>query len=458
MTGKSVFLEEERITSVKFFTLTALFIFVYFSGSILPGFVTVVIGIAGLFLLIYNKVDQVILYSFIMLVAALTSSIPFNDTLLVIILITVYLTFNKISISKFAFFIISLAIFYLFLTTVYSMFNNVDMLYFEYFKRNIYKEFVLPVFLIILFSIIKLDARGFLKTSFFVGCVISAGQMFSYFLFGVSELTYTSAQITISTLLLLFYKDIKIKLICGFNIFLYIYLTIKGVIYFSSQDVMLIFIMAILYIFFTNKKLFLSLFLLFCILQVLGFNFDIYAYLKNDIGLEPGVAFKLSQIFIVLKSLDLSMIPWSPRVRLVELINTFDRDFFQIVFGSGYVSYITEQTVHFVQNFGEALGPDDFSAEEIHLGVFYGLHNTSRGFLHYGFVYFLIATFLFLKSIKSYNKHNYCQLTLLSSIYAFSMALWNPNIIFLYLLGSIEFCNRKYPVKSRRENEIIKVY
>jgi hypothetical protein len=158
-----------------------------------------------------------------------------------------------------------------------------------------------------------------------------------------------------------------------------------------------------------------------------------YVVLQEYFGLKADVAFKLSQVFLVLGSPDLASIPWSPRVRVVEFINTFDRNLFEIIFGSGYVSYIEESYAQFVMNLYEYLGKDDFSRSEIVSGRYYGLHNTPRGLLHYGVIYFLVSIWIFFrvhyKSLAFQLSSHYK----LANIFIFSMSIWNPSLLFVFL-------------------------
>lgn len=337
------------------------------------------------------------------------------------------------TLNKEAIFCITILFCYLFITIFISFFENIDLLYLYYLKTNVYKGFVIPVVIIVVFSCLKYGGDDYLRCMFGVSILISLGQAICIFT-GNDISVFFSYQFSISFILLLMAPSFKLKLLSLFNLAVYILLFIKGQIYFSSQDVMLVLVAVIIYfILYKRKTSFLFLILFLAIIYSNAEVQNVYSFLKDTIGLSGGVAFKFSQIFLVLGSSDFASIPWSPRVRIIELINSTDRNILANIFGSGYVSYIRESIIRFVQNKNEFLQVNDFRLDEISSGMFYGLHNTPRGFLHYGAIYFLLVTIIFYKAHKAIVSMKDSRVLSLINIFLFSLSIWNPLILFVFM-------------------------
>ena len=351
------------------------------------------------------------------------------------IFVCLLLNRRAFKLSKEGFICICIFSFYLIVTLLHSFSQNIDSVYWTYFQRNIYKEFIIPLFVIFIFSGMRKGGADYFNIMFFVSVCLSLGQLVSSVL-GNEVTIYIGYQFTISAILLLLSTSYKLKIVSLFNLLIYLSLLIKGELYFSSQDVMIVLVALATFLLLYHKWLTLSLLFMAYILYVIGVNVqNPNVFLQENFGLEPSVSFKLTQIFLVLGSSDFSSIPWSPRVRLVEFINTFDRNSFNVIFGSGFVSSINESYISFVQNKNEVLRLNDFSSSEIVSGVFYGLHNFSRGILHYGLVYFFLAIWIFNKNHKAITRLNNSKRELaLANILIFAQACWNPNIMFIFLM------------------------
>lgn len=100
--------------------------------------------------------------------------------------------------------------------------------------------------------------------------------------------------------------------------------------------------------------------------------------IQNDIMKE-----KVNNIVTLIDYLDdfdVYVLPRSPQVRAIELSNFFaETNYFQILFGKGYGSYIKDNTIPF-----DRPNEDDFTIDQIESGKFYSLHNPAALFMMYG--------------------------------------------------------------------------
>lgn len=99
------------------------------------------------------------------------------------------------------------------------------------------------------------------------------------------------------------------------------------------------------------------------------------------------------------------LIPLSPYVRLLELINiTKSGTPYSILFGNGAGGAYTDNYYPFEnKNAGKILGPDDFPIEQRISHVFTSAHNVGYPYLKYGLVWFL---FFIIFIIFSFQKKN----------------------------------------------------
>ncbi|TBT21781.1 hypothetical protein D5E83_08455 [Vibrio parahaemolyticus] len=95
---------------------------------------------------------------------------------------------------------------------------------------------------------------------------------------------------------------------------------------------------------------------------------------------------------IDLTSFDYDYLPWSPKVRVIELINVFDKNIYEVFMGNLLGGYIEETKVVF--NFNKSVFPDDdFSEDQRFTKRYYSLHNVSNVILKFG-VFFLLFSIL----------------------------------------------------------------
>lgn len=409
-------------------------IFMAIAGQLLPSAIYVGMTILSVLFFIQEKKNNFIVLSLTLLCSLVTTDLPLNDIITPTVIVAIcFLSRKNLRINKASFLCIILMMFYLFVTVLHTLNSDVDMLFLDYFKKNIYKELVFVIVFILLFSTNDFELKDFLYANVFVAFSISMSQIVAYVI-GINDFAYSSYQLTISCLLILFSTSLLVKWACLFNVVMYVFFTLLGSIYFSSQHIMLIILVIVLYMLIYKRIWFLfCLFFLLFLTVFSSFNLDVYTSLKS-FGIAPGIAFKISQLFIVLNNLDIASIPWSPRVRIIEFVNTFDRNIFSNLFGSGYVSYIEESYMPFIINSYDQIGLNDFSQVEINMGKFYGLHNTSRGLLHYGLSYFVFAIVIFIFNLRVLDKFKSDRESKMFNIFIFSMAVWNPSVFFLFLL------------------------
>ena len=140
---------------------------------------------------------------------------------------------------------------------------------------------------------------------------------------------------------------------------------------------------------------------------------------------------------------DINNIPWSPRVRVIEIVNFFDKGILDIYFGQVIGGYITESKLKFNFQFSPSV-EDDFSPEQIKTGRYYSLHNISSVLLKFGvlFYFFLFYVFiLLLKHFKKNSKFNYFSLGIVIVAVSFFNFYWTWRISFLLII--LVFCIAK---------------
>lgn len=123
------------------------------------------------------------------------------------------------------------------------------------------------------------------------------------------------------------------------------------------------------------------------------------------------IAFKINNISKLFENFSFSdrrkidLIPLSPYVRLLELINiTKSGTPYSILFGNGAGGAYTDNYYPFEnKNAGKILGPDDFPIEQRISHVFTSAHNLGYPYLKYGLVWFL---FFIIFIIFSFQKKN----------------------------------------------------
>lgn len=419
---------------LELFFFVPLLISICFLIQVFPSWISVIL-VLFLFSIISARQNRVLVLVSIFIFALSASEFPMGDIALIVIAIVLTLLFNNNKyhkIDKYAFFISMLLLFYFVLTISEFFFQNIDVTYLYYAKRNLYREFAIPILFIVFYSLFKFTSREIFVSIYLTSLFVSLGQFICLALNFEIEFVY-GYQFIVPLLTLIYLKEKKWKFLSLFMLSLYLYLFIKKGVYFSSQHVMLFGLFVFFYGVYKRTLLAVLGLLILTLLVVLN-EFSLYVWLKESIGLESGVAFKISQIFMVLSNSSFESIPWSPRVRIVETINTFDRSVFNNLFGSGFVSSITESYLPFISNYGEALQENDFLISEIAEKKYYGLHNTSRGLLHYGVVFFIILFVVFVRNIQKIRRNGNDQYDILLCFFYFIITFWNPSLLTMYLL------------------------
>lgn len=175
-------------------------------------------------------------------------------------------------------------------------------------------------------------------------------------------------------------------------------------------------VLALLLIYILSKKLlrYFALIASFILILTFSTNIGVSSLIsenrENDIFIN-----KLNAALLVVEfssQLDIEEIPWSPRVRLIELINLFDQNPVNIIFGNGIGGFFTETSYKF--GFHDSVNPDDdFSKEQIATSRYYTPHNIGMIILKYGLIFYLLM-FLVLYKILKYSKNSLEKSILLS--------------------------------------------
>lgn len=421
-------------SQLELFFFVSLLIGICFLIQILPSLVSVSL-VFFLFVFIYIRKNKILALVSIWIFALSATEFPMGDIALIVIvtILTLLFNYNKYhKIDKRAFFILMLLLFYFVLTISEFFFQDINLTYLYYAKRNLYREFAIPILFIIFYALFKFTSREIFVSIYLTSLFVSLGQFICLALNFEVVLVY-GYQFIIPLLSLVYLKEKRWKFLSLFMLSLYLYLFIKKGIYFSSQHIMLFGLFVVFYGVY-KRTLLAALGLLILTLLVVLNEFSLYVWLKESLGLDSGIAFKISQIFMVFSNSSFESIPWSPRVRIIEAINTFDRSVFNNLFGSGFVSSITESYLPFISNYGEVLQENDFLISEIAEKKYYGLHNISRGLLHYGVVFFIMLFVIFIKSIQKIRRNGNDQYDILLCFFYFIITFWNPSLLTMYLL------------------------
>ena len=306
---------------------------------------------------------------------------------------------NKFSFSK------ELTI-YMFLLTIVGMMSVSNI-----FESTYYwiKDFLLLVFIPIVFYILFKEISGREIMRIFLLLLIV--KIFTTFLMFVTGLTLKqdpnmfniwrvsnqdelgAFYIVLLLSLALFGKHLryylgKILLFISFIGF-YVYgLAFLGL---GSQIILLMLIVLLLF-FFKNKAM-----ILFSPLVLI----IPFVFLTNDIQLEnnSALAYKINNIVELVEHLnkeDIYLIPQSPQVRVIEMINLFGYPWYNIMFGHGLGGYFTDSYFPF----NKWLGKFDYSEQEIRTRHFYNPHNLGYSVLKFGLLWEIFIFYLFIKAYR----------------------------------------------------------
>lgn len=138
---------------------------------------------------------------------------------------------------------------------------------------------------------------------------------------------------------------------------------------------------------------------------------------KREEGNYKAFTYKLENITGLLENFSFSdrskinIIPLSPYVRLVELINiTGQSNLFTFLFGQGLGGVFKDDTFKFESQY-RVLGDDDFPIEQREARVFTTAHNIGYPYLKYGLIYFVLIIIISRKiiSVNKVQNNNYCK-------------------------------------------------
>jgi len=104
----------------------------------------------------------------------------------------------------------------------------------------------------------------------------------------------------------------------------------------------------------------------------------------------------ITELFLNLNQDRIYMIPHSPQVRVIELINIASYPWYNVLFGHGIGGYFSDTYFQF----NKYIGKYDFSEQEIETRNFYNPHNLSYNFLKFGILWQMVLLFLLYKTIK----------------------------------------------------------
>ncbi|MGY3861127.1 hypothetical protein ACW5WN_05880 [Aeromonas lacus] len=159
-----------------------------------------------------------------------------------------------------------------------------------------------------------------------------------------------------------------------------------------GSQVVLMIILVILLFFYKHKIIFLY-------FSPVVFFIIVFLYPGINIHGSALLVYKINNIIGLISNLDADsvyLIPHSPQVRVIELINIFNCSWYELLFGHGLGGYFTDE--YFV--FNPYIGKFDFSDFEIMTGRFYNPHNVAFGVLKIGIVWWLFISYLFYSTIR----------------------------------------------------------
>jgi len=104
----------------------------------------------------------------------------------------------------------------------------------------------------------------------------------------------------------------------------------------------------------------------------------------------------ITELFSNLNQDSIYMIPHSPQVRVIELINLASYPWYNVLFGHGIGGHFSDTYFEF----NRYIGKYDFSEQEIETRNFYNPHNLGYNFLKLGILWQMVLLFLLYKTIK----------------------------------------------------------
>ncbi|MCT7551041.1 hypothetical protein N5U04_10570 [Aliarcobacter butzleri] len=302
---------------------------------------------------------------------------------------------------------------FFFLSLIFQIiFSNVlDSLHITYFKKDLL--FIIVMILMYIF-IINIE----IKKIMYIFIIIMLSYLFGNLLLIILNINITPqpaspgyVNTTISydefrsfypvflVSIFLFVKNLKIKILSLIILLLLMFLFSKVGI--TGQMFYGLILLLIIYI--LSKRILRNFFIFLFILIIPFLSMDIKLSQilpenkNNDIFL-----FKLNSAVKLLEftsEKDLNEVPWSPRVRIIELINILDKNPINILFGNGIGGYFTETNYKF--NFNDSVNPsDDFDIKQIEQGRYYSPHGIGTIILKYGLIFYILMFFILIKIFK----------------------------------------------------------
>lgn len=159
---------------------------------------------------------------------------------------------------------------------------------------------------------------------------------------------------------------------------------------------------------------------------------NIFKFQKNEI-----IYYKFQQFLGIFKFYDLNLVPHSPKVRILEMINIgyqYLKFPLLILVGNGFGGYFKDWSGKFnYMNLKEG----DFSLNEINKGIFYGGHDTlSNVFLFNGIFGIMFVLYWILQFWKKKSRHgiNLIPIFWLGLIYYFNIHIAIFGLISIYTI------------------------
>lgn len=155
---------------------------------------------------------------------------------------------------------------------------------------------------------------------------------------------------------------------------------------------------------------------------------------SSEIGKKSkALSFKMKNITELFSNFSFSdrkkinMIPLSPYVRILEIINiTHSSNPYSFLFGHGWGGYYNDNYYPFEnKSAGKILGDADFPLEQRKSHIYTGTHNFAYPYLKYGILYFpfvALYTFLCSRSVKERTKKKkiiYCSFVFILGFYSY---------------------------------------
>jgi hypothetical protein len=153
-----------------------------------------------------------------------------------------------------------------------------------------------------------------------------------------------------------------------------------------GSQVMLMIIIVLIFYTFTNKK--------YLVLLV----FAVILFLNTEIE-NKTISYKIkniSELFLNLNEDSIYLIPHSPQVRVIEIINIMSYPWYYVVFGHGIGGHFTDKYFEF----NKYIGKYDFSEIEINSRKFYYPHNFGYGLMKFGLIWYVFLIYLLFKASK----------------------------------------------------------